>query len=54
MKDAYGGSHGDISKSHTFVSRSMTDKINMLADGQDSMDELDEEMADDENEYKRP
>ena len=36
------------SQSQTLVSRSMTDKINMLADGQDSQDEIiDEELEND-------
>ena len=30
----------DYKSSQTLVSRSMTDKINMLADGQDSQDEI--------------
>ena len=35
--------------SQTLVSRSMTDKINMLADGQDSQDEMADEDLDKED-----
>ena len=53
--DDYGWSRPSIKDAHeykssqTIVSRSMTDRINMLADGQDSQDEMADEALDKED-----
>ena len=54
-RDDYGWSRPSIKDAHeykssqTIVSRSLTDKINMLADGQDSQDEIVDEAIDKED-----
>ena len=53
--DDYGWSRPSIKDAHeykssqTIVSRTMTDRINMLADGQDSQDEMADEALDKED-----